>query len=170
MRIYLAGSIPKGDEEAKKFNNWREGYKKILANFFDADFIEPYNSRLDESDSLAVVGHDCGQIKNCDLVIVNAEEKLGAGTAQELVISKYFGKPVISVIPKNTHHRRLNAVFNGKTVDDWIHPFIFTFSDYVVENPNEIEKIKDELFSKKAKDISVIDEAISHFNLIEKRN
>lgn len=170
MKIYLAGSVPKGDEEAKKFNNWREGYKKILANFFDADFIEPYHRELDESDFLAVVGHDCGQIKNCDLVVVNAEEKLGAGTAQELVISKYFGKPVVSVIPKNTHHRRLNVIFHGKIVEDWIHPFIFAFSDHVVENPNEIEKIKDNLFLTKAKDISVIDEAISHFDLSDKQN
>ena len=170
MRIYLAGSVPKGDEEAKGFDNWRGRYKKILQEFFDADFIEPYHRELDEGDFLAVVGQDCRHIKDCALVIVNAEEKLGVGTAQELVIAKYFSKPVISVLPKDTHHRRSNVVFHGKTVEDWIHPFIFAFSDFIVENVNEIEKIKDKVFSSAAKDISVIDEAVRHFNSVEKQN
>jgi len=170
MRIYLAGSVPKGDEEAKGFDNWRDRYQKILKEFFDADFIEPYHRELDEGDFLAVVGQDCRHIKDCALVIVNAEEKLGVGTAQELVIAKYFSKPVISVLPKETHHRRSNVVFHGKTVEDWIHPFIFAFSDFIVENVNEVEKIKDDVFSLAAKDISVIDEAIRHINSVEKQN
>jgi hypothetical protein len=170
MRIYLAGSVPKGDEEAKGFDNWRDRYKKVLQKFFDADFIEPYHRELDESDFLAVVGQDCRHIKDCALVVVNAEEKLGVGTAQELVIAKYFSKPVISVLPKNTHHRRSNVVFHGKTVEDWIHPFIFAFSDFIVENVNEVEKVKEKVFSSAAKDISVIDEAIRHIDTVEKRN
>ena len=164
MKIYLAGSVPKGDDEAKKFDDWRGRYKQSLQGFFDADFIEPYHRELDESDFLAVVGQDCRHIKESSLVIVNAEEKLGVGTAQELVIAKYFKKPVISVLPKNTHHRRSNVVFHGKVVEDWIHPFIYTFSDFVVENVNEIEKIKDKIFSSEVKDISVIDEAVRYID------
>lgn len=164
MKIYLAGSVPKGDEEAKNFDDWRSRYRQSLQKFFDADFIEPYHRELDEGDFLAVVGQDCRHIKECALVIVNAEEKLGVGTAQELVIAKYFRKPVISVLPKNTHHRRSNVAFHGKLVEDWIHPFIFTFSDFIVESINEIEKIKDEIFSSKIKDISVIDEAVRYID------
>ena len=168
MKIYLAGSIPKGDEEAKKFDNWRDRYKKILQEFFDADFIDPYDRKLDEGDFLAVVGQDCKHIKDSSLVIVNAEEKLGVGTAQELVIAKYFSKPVISVLPKDTHHRRSDIIFNEKIVEDWIHPFIFAFSDFIVENINGVEAIKDKVFSSTVKDISVIDEAIRHINEISK--
>ncbi len=163
MKIYLAGGVPKGDEKAKTFDDWRNGYKKSLQKFLDGDFIEPYHKNLDEGDFLMVVGQDCKHIKESTIVIVNAEEKLGVGTAQELVIAKYFKKPVISVLPKDTHHRRTNIVFHGKLVEDWIHPFIFTFSDFIVENVDEIEKIKDKIFSSKIKDISMIDEAIKHF-------
>jgi len=164
MKIYLAGSVPKGDAEAKIFNDWRSKYKQLLQKFFEADFIEPYHKELDEGDFLAVVGQDCRHIKDSSLVIVNAEEILGVGTAQEIVIAKYFNKPVISILPKDTHHRRPNVVFHGKLVEDWIHPFIFTFSDFIVESIDEIEKIKGEIFSSKIKDISVIDEAIHYID------
>ncbi len=164
MKIYLAGSVPKGDEEVKNFDDWRSRYKKSLQNFFDADFIEPYHKDLDESDFLAVVGQDCRHIKESSLVIVNAEAKLGVGTSQELVIAKYFKKPVVVVLPKETYHRRSNVNFHGKIVEDWIHPFIFTFSDFIIENIDEIEKIKDKIFSFSIKDISIIDEAICYID------
>ena len=96
------------------------------------------------------------------MIVVNAEEKIGAGTAMEMVTAKYFKKPVITVIPKDTHHRRSNVVFHGKLVDDWIHPFIWHFSDIVVESVDEIEDIKKKLESTEIKGISIIDEAIEY--------
>jgi hypothetical protein len=30
LTIYLAGDIPKGDEEAKGFKNWRVRYQEVL--------------------------------------------------------------------------------------------------------------------------------------------
>lgn len=164
MKIYLAGKVPKGDEEQKRFDNWRVRYQEVLRKFFDAEFIDPYNRDLDESDFLAVVGTDCKHIKESVLIIVNAEERLGAGVAQEMVIAKYFNKPVITVLPKNSHHRRSNVVFHGKAVEDWIHPFIFTFSDFVVENINEIKEIKDKIFTSEIKGISIIDETIKYID------
>jgi hypothetical protein len=81
----------------------------------------------------------------------------------EMVIAKYFKKPVITVMPKNSYHRRPNMTFQGKYfVEDWMHPFIHTFSDFIVENVAEIEEIKDKLFSLPIKDISIIDHAIGH--------
>ena len=128
----------------------------------DAQIIDPYDPDLDEGDFLQVVGQDFGYIKRASLIVVNAEEKIGAGTAMEMVTAKYFKKPVITVIPKDTHHRRSNVVFHGKLVDDWIHPFIWHFSDIVVESVDEIEDIKKKLESTEIKGISIIDEAIEY--------
>lgn len=164
MKIYLAGSIPKGDSEAEVFDDWRSRYIEALKDCFEADFIQPYHRNIDESDFLVVVGQDCKHIKESSLVIVNAEEKLGVGTAQELVIAKYFAKPVVSVLPKDTHHRRSNVVFHGKLVEDWIHPFIFAFSDFIVQDVQEIRDIKDEIYTCAVKSISVIDEAVRYFD------
>lgn len=163
MKIYLAGSVPKGDKESDIFDDWRLRYKKTLSTLFDAQFIDPYHRELDESDSMEVVGQDCMHIQDSDLVVMNSEERLGAGTASEMVIAKYFKKPLIIVLPKDTHHRRSNIVFNGKNIDDWIHPFIFTLADFVIEKIEDIKNIKDQIFTKPIKDIEVIDEAIKYY-------
>lgn len=164
MKIYLAGSVPKGDEEQKTFYDWRSTYRRVLDDIFDAEYIDPYDRDIDESDFLLVVGKDCVDITESSFIVVNAEEKLGVGTAQELVIAKYLKKPVVTVLPKDSDHRRTNIMFNGQLIDDWIHPFIFTFSDFIIESIEKIAEIKDALFDLgNTKDIGVIDHAIARF-------
>ncbi len=124
--------------------------------------FNPYERSIDENDLWGAFGFDCQHIKNSSLVIVNAEEKLGVGTSQELVIAKYFKKPVITVLPKNSHHRLANIYWHGILVQDWIHPFIHACSDFIVETVDQIESIKDQIFVVKIKDISLIDEAVRY--------
>lgn len=159
--IYLAGSVPKGDKDQENFVDWRARWEQVLTKVFeDTQIIDPYNPDLDEGDFLQVVGQDFGYIKRAFLIVINAEEKIGAGTATEMVVAKYFKKPVVTVLPKNTHHRRSNIVFHGKLVEDWIHPFIWAFSDFIVESVGSIEKLKEQLDSCEVKDITVVDQAI----------
>jgi len=164
MKIYLAGKVPKGDKVAAGFDDWRARYSQIIKTIFtDAEFIDPYNRDVDENDFLYIVGNDSKHIKDAEFTIVNAENKLGAGTAMELVIAKYLKKPIITVLPKNSHHRRSNVVFHGKNITDWIHPFIHTFSDFIIEDIRELENIKDQILqAKNIKDISIIDQAIKY--------
>ena len=164
MKIYLAGSVPKGDEEKVDFKNWRNYYKKDLSKRIEAIFVDPSDRdpNFNESDFLAVFGYDCRNIKDSDLIIVNCENKIGVGTSQEMVIAKYFKKPVITVLPKNSEHRKTNLVFRGKTIKDWIHPFIFAFSDVIVENVSEANNKLIEGIAPK--DITAIDDSIKYFN------
>ena len=158
MNIYLAGSVPKGAQEEKDFVNWRLRYKSVLEKFFDAEFVFPGAGDMDESDFLLIVGKDSRSIKHSDFVIVNAEERLGVGTAHEMIIAKYFNKPVVTVLPKNSYHRRPNVVFQNKyKVEDWMHPFLHTFSDFIVEQVEGIKDIKDKILTGPIKDISIID-------------
>ncbi len=166
MKIYLAGSVPKGDAEAAKFDNWRERYQQVLGKVFDASFIDPYDRKLDESDFLQVFGVDCKHIKDSDLIVVYAENRLGVGTSQEMVVAKYFSKPVLTVLPKDTYHRRQNVVFNGSTVKDWIHPFIHSFSDAIIEDIKDVETVKDNLLKGRIKTISIIDEALDYLETL----
>jgi nucleoside 2-deoxyribosyltransferase len=168
MLIYLAGSIPKGDSESKKAVNWRKIYTKEIQKIDKtAKTIDPDVPTL-EGDSLAVTGADCLLIKTCDLVVVNAETKVGAGTAMELVVAKYFKKPVVSILPKDSHHRRSNVVFNGRRVSDWIHPFIDTFSDVVIEDISEFSKANKKLQKLKIKEIGIIDQAVNYVEKLQK--
>lgn len=103
--------MPKGAKEEVSFVNWRLKYKAVLETIFDAEFIFPNSGDMDENDFLLIVGKDSSSIKKSDLIIVNAEGQLGADTAMEMVIAKYFKKPIISVLPKNSHQRRSNVMF-----------------------------------------------------------
>ena len=163
MKIYLAGNIPKGDEEAKGFEDWRKRYQAVISKVFNAEFIIPRAGDVDETDAVLVIGKDSTSIKNSDLVIVYAEERLGAGTSIELTIAKYFKKTVVTIMPKNTYHRRSNVVFDGKNVEDWIHPFVNAFSDMVLEKIDDVASLKDKILSLKPKDISVIDEGLHRY-------
>jgi len=161
MKIYLAGSIPKGDGAAKNFDDWHKRYGAVLEPLFNAQCLIPRAGEVDETDYVLVVGKDSYSIKTSDLVVVNAEGKLGAGTAMELVIARYLKKHIVTVLPKNTHHRRPNLVFDGVLVEDWVHPFIKTFSDFVIEKIDDIVAIKDQILSAPVKDIGIIDQAIA---------
>lgn len=164
MKIYLAGSVPKGDKEAASFDNWRVRYSNVLETIFVGQkpkFIDPYERDLDESDSFLVFGKDCSQIKDADLIIVNAESKLGEGTSQELVIAKYFEKPVVTILPKDSAHRKSNVTFGGKVVVDWMHPFIHSFSDLIYEKVEEVKL--EEVKNIQVKKIDIIDQAIENF-------
>ncbi len=163
MKIFLAGKIPKGKED-----NATDFAESIILHIKlkGAEFIKGEKRDLDESDFFLVFGWDCRHIKNSDIVIVDAREKLGAGTAQEILIAKYFGKPVITILPKGTHHRRTNFEFVGKVIADWIHPFIYSTSDIIVESEKELESAIAKVTSGKVKikNISIIDDSIKYIN------
>lgn len=171
MKIYIAGPIPKGDNTRKTWIDWKVKYKETLntidnIKIFDADTFR------DEDKPIELVGYICKIISEVDLVIINCENKLGAGTSQEMLIAKYFNKPVISIIPKNSHHRKSDIIFNSSKIPDWIHPFILTFSDKIFENINEsiewIEKYSKNDSCIKIKDLSIIDATIKAYENYKK--
>ncbi|MFH0852350.1 MAG: hypothetical protein V1845_02005 [bacterium] len=168
IKFTLLGSIPKGDEVRKNWIDWKSEYvEKISASIPEAKFLHG-DLISDNVGPDLVVGHDLWLIKNSDIVIVHAVSKIGAGTAQEMVLTKYFLKPLISIVPKGTHHRRTNVVFHGVNIEDWIHPFIYVASDYVAENIDSgIKWIKEFLKNRDAqsaiKDISVFENKIVFF-------
>lgn len=163
----LLGSLPKGDEARKTFKDWKKEYtdklsKEILnIEFLHGDLIS------DKEGPETVVGHDLWLIKHTDIIIVNATSKVGAGTSQEMVLAKYFKKPVISILSKDSHHRRPNVVFHGTKVEDWIHPFIYISSDFIAETIEEAIKWVKEFQANprkvKVKDISIFEKDISYF-------
>ncbi len=163
MKITLLGKVPKGDEVRKTFLDWKTEYVDLIEKELPEAKILHGDHIRDDKGSVLVVGHDLWVVKNADVVIVDAREKIGAGTAQEVVMAKYFNVPLVSVIPKDTHHRRSNITFNGKLLEDWVHPFLEVCSDYVaLDIPDAISWIKKGL-PNPAKGISIFEEAIAAF-------
>lgn len=167
MKIVLLGSIPKGDDVRKGWTDWKVTYmdhiKKVVP---DATFIHG-DAISDNAGPEMVVGHDLAQIKQADICVVDARQKIGAGTAQEIVIAKHLKKPVVIVIPKDTHHRRTNITFHDVTLDDWIHPFLYLSTDYVAESIEDAARwVGDYVKSDQniqIKDLSVFEKAIEHY-------
>lgn len=166
FKIVLLGSVPKGDKERESWPDWKSEYKQAFSIIPDTEFADGDEWRR-ENLPFETVGHDSFIIKSADAVVVNAQVKLGAGTAQEMVIAKYFSRPLVAVLPKDTHHRRSNVVFEGENIKDWIHPFILNFSDVVCQNLEEAaEWLKDYQANpagKSIKDITIIDQAIAAY-------
>lgn len=170
LKIFLAGSIPKGDDVRKQWIDWKAGYKQVLSQLDNVEFADG-DAWKDETKPFLLFGHDVNLVKTSDIIIVNAEKKIGSGigvgTAQEIMAAKYFSRPVITVLPKNTHHRRSNAVFDGILIPDWISPFLLSTSDLVVETVHDslpwIREYAENPKSKKIKNIGIIDEAIAEY-------
>lgn len=165
-RIYLAGKVPKGSEIATA-EDWRSRFMQTLCQFGDFEFLSPEDPTLDERYPQQIFGHDCYLVRQCDIMIINADSKLGAGTAQEMVIAKHFEKYVLTVLPRNSHHRRSNLDMHGVIVDDWIHPFLHETSDRIVSDLDELERWLQhscaELYRTQPKTLNVVDEAIGAY-------
>jgi hypothetical protein len=166
VRIYMAGKVAKGDEIGT-VRDWRDEYVQALSTRGVFEFISPEDPSLDESKPIEVFGHDCHHVKSCDVLIIDASSKLGAGTAQEMVIAKYFRKVVLTMLPKDTHHRRSNLKMYDFVVPDWIHPFVYAMSDEIFDSPRDL---CDYLAGKgpgitrqPRRDLSFIDDAIDAY-------
>ena len=169
---FLAGSIPKGDKELASYVDWRAEYLRVIAKTVEiGPSIDPNIFYDLEGDSKGVFGADTYLLTQCTHMIVNATEKLGAGTSMELVIAKYYGIPVITVLPKDTHHRRSNLKFHERLVQDWVHPYIDIFSDVIIEDISEFADALKKLEGKEIKKMNVIDESVAYAKeLIEKKS
>jgi hypothetical protein len=167
MKVVLLGSIPKGDSTRKDWTDWKLPYVHAIRTAVPNVTFTHGDAISDNAGPQMVVGHDLAQIKRADVCVVDAQAKIGAGTAQEMVIAKYFKKPLVVVIPKGTHHRKSDVTFHGVTIEDWVHPFLYISSDYVAESIEDAANWLKEYAKSPAdypiKDLSVFEEAIEHF-------
>jgi nucleoside 2-deoxyribosyltransferase len=172
-KIYLAGKVAKGSEIGSA-KDWRSEYINRLSQDGSFEFLSPENPSLDESRPLLVFGHDCYLVRECDILIVDASAKLGVGTAQEMIIAKYFGKYVYTVLPRDTHHRRSNLKMYEFVVEDWVHPFVFAFSDRIFDDINSLAVFFSEkgqmLLDEPLTRLDRIDESIKQYEIFMKNS
>src|SRR3954452_22229358 len=66
MRIYLAGTILKGDAITKQVD-WRPVFADIISATVPIELLPAVNETLDEADALSIFGHDCMRIREADV-------------------------------------------------------------------------------------------------------
>lgn len=139
--IYLAGRITGLPDKGQ---GWRSSYiQEISKRVKNVQFIDPLVRDVDESDYLAIVRHDTKLIGNSDIIVVNANIQFALGVPMELVIAKYFGKLVISVVNEESpyYRKEYRSGLKRQAIKDWVHPWLHTFSDYIVKSPSDVAEI-----------------------------
>jgi hypothetical protein len=163
VRIYLSGGIKK-DEDDRKIC-WSEEDKEAIRSLVEGvEFLDPQRTP-EVHDSIASFGCDLNDVKCADIVLVDARQKRGIGIGAEMAVAKMLGKPVVSVVPRNSHYRRDVLNHFGKEIRDWTHPFLVGLSDSVVESVGEAATWVSDFLKDPGpvKDASVVEEAIAYF-------
>lgn len=168
IAIYLAGSIKKEHVKGNE-SYWSESDMECLqVNLptYAISFLNPSFRTDDLSDQYSVFGRDMLQVFCSDIVFVDAREKRGLGVGAEMMWAKVHRLPIITLAPKNSHYHKSNTTLLDVALKDWVHPFVESLSDAIVENLKEgaiwIERFISNS-SMPIKDIAYIESAMIHY-------
>ncbi len=138
--IYLAGKIPKNGQAPCKSTHWTielmDELKQHLQNF-DLKLLNPIFKDCDLTKQESVFGRDIYYVSSSDIVFVDARSRCGLGVGAEIMWAKTNGIPVITWSPKNTHYNKDAIAVSGENIPAFIHPFVHSLSDQIVENIEE---------------------------------
>ncbi len=136
ISIYLAGSIKKGHERADE-SFWTDAdmlfLKKTLSEY-EVSFLNPAFRSDDLSDQRSVFGRDMTQVFCSDVVFVDARDRRGLGVGAEMMWAKFHKIPIVTLAPINSHYNKSKTTLLGVAVENWVHPFVESLSDAIVEN------------------------------------
>lgn len=164
IKIYIAGKVSADSSMGTSF--WRDEFCKQLEEKSGVKItnLDPTSRKHLPFDPEMAFGRDSFFIKNSDLVIVNLTDDISVGGSQEMLIAKYFNKPLLGIAKEGG--KFVNSKFNdfGRTVN-FVHPFVFVPCDAIVNDidgaaewiRNNIEKVKH------PKGINCIDKSIEYY-------
>jgi len=170
LKVYVAGKVSK--DSVFGTSNWRDQFCKELSDKsgFEIINLDPTKSyddfNLDEGNSKLVVGRDCFMIKSADLVIVTLTDDISVGGSQEMLIAKYYSKPLVGIAPKGGKFNKHEKKILGKVYKNWIHPFVYTTCDSIVEDIDSAADFIKKFFSgsdKKIKNLSILDKNMEYY-------
>ena len=167
INIYPAGGIQKGKDDVKRLSWLPEDMElfktKLLPH--SVTFIDPRYRNDNLNNPMTVLGRDLMAVKLSDFVVVDAREKRGLGVGQEMMYAKMKKIPVISIAPKNSYYVKDKLEYLGQKVENFVHPFLYGFSDVIVENFEEAAEWIMNFLEKptEIKDFSVIKEAMDSY-------
>lgn len=136
IAIYLAGSIKKGHEKSDE-SYWTDEDMSLIKNNlekFEISFLNPAFRSDDLSDQYSVFGRDMLQVYSSDIVFVDARDRRGLGVGAEMMWAKMNKIPVVTWAPRNSHYHKDQTTILGVLVANFVHPFVESLSDKIVES------------------------------------
>lgn len=136
LRIYLSGSIKKGASDPRsEVDFWNEEDELLIKEKLVAECIllNPAKSSISRNDYFVNYGCDLYLVGSADVVIADFRSSKGIGVGAELMYAQTLGIPVIGWMPPTSYYyrERLEDVY-GEDLEDWIHPFVYGLSDFLV--------------------------------------
>ncbi len=136
ISIYLAGSIKKAHERADE-SFWTDADMLFLRNNlpeYEISFLNPAFRSDDLSDQRSVFGRDMTQVFCSDVVFVDARDRRGLGVGAEMMWAKFHKIPIVTLAPIDSHYNKSKTTLLDVAVENWVHPFVESLSDAIVEN------------------------------------
>jgi hypothetical protein len=163
IKIYVAGKV--ANDSVFGTHDWRDQFLDVLSGLSGLEFInyDPTRKKDIYKDLELVFGGDIFMISQVDVVVVYLTDDVSIGASQEILIAKYFNKPVIGLAP-------IGGKFNGGTkhigkriLKNYKHPFVFGSCDVVCGNIEEVAESLKNLDKIKPKNIDLIKNAADNF-------
>jgi len=107
--------------------------KKTLSEY-EVSFLNPAFRSDDLSDQRAVFGRDMTQFFCSDVVFVDARDRRGLGVGAEMMWAKFHKISIVTLAPIDSHYNKSKTTLLGVAVENWVHPFVESLSDAIVEN------------------------------------
>jgi len=136
ISIYLAGSIKKGHEKSDE-SFWTDAemlFLKEALSEYEVSFLNPAFRSDNLSDQRSVFGRDMTQVFCSDVVFVDARDRRGLGVGAEMMWAKFHKIPIITLAPIDSHYNKSKTTLLDVVVENWLHPFVDSLSDAIVEN------------------------------------
>ncbi len=161
IKLYIAGKVSK--ESFFGTHYWRDDFCKILEELsgYTFDLLDPTKVDIDQFSPEAVFKADCRMISEADLFIVYLSDDISVGGSQEILIAKYFKKPVIGLAPYGGKFNGGRKELFGKTIEDYKDPFVFSTCDYVCGTVDEVAATIKQALTTVPKTFTIFDEAIN---------
>lgn len=163
MKVYVAGKVSK--ESVFKTHHWRDGFCSELSRLsgLTLENLDPTKFQADPVEAWEVFGADCYLISQADAVIVYLTDDISVGGSQEILIAKYFNKPVIGLAPRGGKFNGAQREHFGKIIEDYKDPFVFATCDIVCADIKEVANALKTVPKLQPKTLDIIPATIARY-------
>ncbi len=163
LKVYVAGKVSK--ESVFGTHYWRDEFVETLAKLSGRELVnvDPTKTEVDNGDPAAVYGCDAYIISQADALVVYLSDDISVGGSQEILIAKYFKKPVIGLAPIGGKFNGRTKEYFGRTIKNHRDPFVFSSCDVVYPDIAGVADVLKKLEAIEPKSIDFIGELADRF-------
>lgn len=140
MKTYIAGKV--SNDSIFGTHDWRNEFCSKLEKLsgLHIENVDPLKVEADNMRVNDIFAKDCYLILSSDVVVVYLSDDISVGGSQEILIAKYFSKPVIGFAPYGGKFNGSSRKIAGRVIKDYHDPFVFSTCDLVCGDIDEVAK------------------------------